>query len=80
MSELQENFQRYVNTNAEALARDLASLLNRAHDLGIAVCPDVDYDEGTSYSVEWHFGGPCHLDIEYDTAAEQWTLKGGGDD
>lgn len=79
MSDPRENFQRYVNASVETLARDLVSLLNRANKLGIAVCPGVDYDEGTSYSIEWHFGGPRHLDVEYNVSAELWTLKDGSD-
>lgn len=78
--DLRENFRRYVNTSAEALARDLASLLNRAQGLGIAVCPDVDYEEGTSYSIEWCVGDMYHRDVEYDHATKQWAMKGCSDD
>lgn len=79
MDELRPKFQRYVDDSAKAMARDLASLLNRALDLGAAICPDVDRNEGTTYSIEWNFGGSHHLDVEYDAHANQWVVKGPDD-
>jgi hypothetical protein len=71
---LAENFQRHINASTAALARDLASLLNRAKDHGFAICPDVD-DDGVSYSIEWCFGGQSHaLDVEYDAVEGEWQI------
>lgn len=80
MGDLREGFERYARASAEALARDLTSLLNRAQDLGIAVCVDVDYEEGTSYSIEWVFGDPHYLSVEYDHSAKVWMLNRDDDD
>lgn len=71
-----ENFRRYVDDSANLLALDLAALLNRAYRLGIAVCPDVDPDEGSSYSIEWAFGGSRDLDVEWDAGRKSWVVRG----
>lgn len=71
-----ENFRRYVDDSANLLALDLAALLNRAYNLGIAVCPFTD-SEGDSYSIEWAFGGSRDLDVEWDRDQKQWVVQGG---
>jgi predicted secreted hydrolase len=69
-----ENFRRYVNVSAYSVAQDLAALLNRAHDLGIAICPDVD-SEGISYSIEWVVNGEARdLDVEPDPSDGRYTF------
>lgn len=72
-----ENFRRYVDDSANLLALDLAALLNRACSLGIAICSDVDPDEGNSYSIEWAFGTSRHVDVEWDAGRKRWAVTGG---
>lgn len=72
-----ENFRRYVDDSANLLAMDLAALLNRAYSLGVAICPDADPDEGSSYSVEWAFGALRHVDVEWDADRKRWVVIGG---
>ncbi len=76
-TDLQENFRRYADDSANLLALDLVALLNRAYSLGIAVCPDTDPDEGTSYSIEWAFKTSRHLDVEWDFDRKCWAVVGG---
>jgi hypothetical protein len=72
--DLRGRFQQHVYASAVQVARDLVSLLNRARDLGIAVCPDVDDREGTSYSIEWAFDGArWDLDVEWRPGSAEWT-------
>lgn len=71
-----ENFRRYVDDSANLLALDLAALLNRAYSLGIAVCPDIDYDEGNSYLIEWAFKTSRHVDVEWDADLKSWFVRG----
>lgn len=73
--------RRLQDTARHRIARDLASILQRACEMGIAICPDVDPDEGISYSVESARG---HADVWWDQAAKQWqteahTVADGGD-
>jgi 5S rRNA maturation endonuclease (ribonuclease M5) len=70
-----EALQRHINASTSALARDLASLLNRAKDHGVAIVPDVD-DDGISYSIEWYFADKHHaLDVEYDVMTSEWNIS-----
>jgi hypothetical protein len=70
-----ETFRRYVDVNARLIAEDLTALLNRAYRLGIAICPDIDHEEGISYSVEWAFDGESkHLDVEWGTEDLKWEV------
>lgn len=75
MTDPMENFRRYVDDSANLLALDLATLLNRAHSLGIAINPDVDYEEGTSYSVSWAFKTLRNLDVEWDAEQKRWIAR-----
>jgi hypothetical protein len=77
MTESMQNFRRYVDDSANLLALDLAALLNRAYSLGVAICPDVDPDEGSSYSIEWAFGVSRHVDVEWDAGRKRWAVIGG---
>ncbi len=72
-----ENFRRYVDDSANLLALDLAALLDRAYSLGISVVPDVDYEEGTSYSIEWAFKTPRCVDVEWDPKQRRWIVTKG---
>lgn len=73
-ADLRERFRSHVDMSALQLAQDLASLLNRARELGIAICPDVD-SEGISYSIEWAFGGEHRdLDVEWLPNSTEWTF------
>lgn len=76
MSDPMENFRRYVDDSANLLALDLAALLNRAYSLGVAICPDTDYNEGTSYSIEWAFRLSRHVDVEWDAGQKRWVVRG----
>ena len=62
---------RRVNDQADAtnrLAADLASLLQRAFEIGACIVPYVDR-EGSLYSVE----GPTALTVDWDPAANRWN-------
>jgi len=72
-----ENFRRYVDDSANLLALDLVALLNRAYNLGIAVCPDADPDEGTSYSIAWAFGSSRCVEVEWDAGQKRWAVIDG---
>lgn len=73
--DLRERFHAHVDTSAMMLARDLVSLLNRARALGIAIRPDVDPNEGISYSIEWAFGDRHRsLDVEWLPNSTEWTF------
>jgi hypothetical protein len=64
---------RRINDQADATARlatDLASLLQRAFEIGACVVPYSD-DEGTVYAVE----GPTALIVEWDPAANRWNAR-----
>lgn len=74
--DIKANFKRYVDRSAASIAHDLTNLLNRAHALGVAICPDVDPNEGISYSVEWAFAGESqHMDVEWDYIGSEWDCK-----
>lgn len=77
MTDPMENFRRYVDDSVNLLALDLAALLNRAHALGVAICPDVDDLEGISYSINWAFKTLRYLDVEWDNDSERWAVIGG---
>jgi len=53
------------------IAHDLASLLQRAYELGIAVCADVDA-EGTDYSIE---STHSDADVRWEPAMKCWTAS-----
>lgn len=73
MDDLRERFSTHVDTCAVLLAKDLVALLQRAHALGIAICPDVD-SEGISYSLDWAFGGQHRsLDVQWLQDRGEWT-------
>lgn len=73
-ADLRDRFCSHVDMSALQLARDLVSLLNRARELGFAVCPDVDSD-GIAYSVAWAFGGVSrYLDVEWLPNTSEWTV------
>ena len=56
------------DSSTDRVAQDLASLLNRARELGVVVCADVDED-GTVYSVE---STNRHADVWWSPSAQQW--------
>lgn len=62
-----ENFQAVA---IQRIAHDLASLLQRAVETGVCICPDVD-DEGITYSIEGQFGD---ADVEWDDKTKQWIV------
>lgn len=71
---MQERFRAYVDTSAIQVARDLASLLDRARELGIAICPDVD-PEGISYSIEWASDGISRdISVEWVPDRAKWVF------
>lgn len=72
---MREIFSRYVDETARLIAEDLASLLNRAHCMKVAICVDRDYDSNGSFSIEYAFdGGNRHLDVEWNTEKGSWEV------
>lgn len=62
---------RRINDQADAttrLAADLASLLQRAFEIGACIAAYSD-DEGTTYSVE----GPLTFTVEWDPVSDRWN-------
>jgi hypothetical protein len=55
----------------QRLAHDLASLLQRAFEMGICLCPDIDEDEGNSYILEAQHG---EATVEWNAADETWEV------
>lgn len=68
-------FHRYVDISAEALAADLAQLLNRAAALGIVVSKVDEYD-GTRYTVEWGYAGEWKfVEVEWGLDGQTWVKR-----
>ncbi len=74
--ELRDKFKGHVDRSAAFIARDLVNLLERAHSLGVAICPDVDEREGISYSLEWVFGNDHeHIDVTWNPHSSEWIWE-----
>jgi hypothetical protein len=74
MNDVRGILLRHATLSAFHIASDLTALLNRASDIGVAICPNVD-TEGIDYSIEWVIEGErVYLDVEWDAARKRWIV------